>query len=948
MKSIKYLIYTCIALVGFACTGFEEDYSSIDTEGVEITITAVREGFDPETKTIRESDGTIEWCPSDEISVFYNNNGSGGSKFTAQNTEQTDIAEFRGKLDGFTAGGEEFTNGKYLYGVYPYSKETKFNDGVVTISVPALQIAVEGTFANGLFPTIARAQGVGLAFYNICGGVKFTVSRNDITSVSFKGNNNERLAGTANVTFDSSEIPFVLDEEIDSKKEITVYAPAGGTFEVGKEYFIVAYPTKLSSGFTMTFRTSGMKEGTYTTNSDVEIQRSVFGVLSQADKNVTSWEDIILEGGGYDNGIYLGIIGFNQQLYTYPVCKLTAESKAGFDTFIGDLSKKNGTLLYYSVDQAINTMQSIQLPADLSTAAIVTFTDGLDQGSIMMNSTYLDNTEYLNAVNSRIKNEKIGGQSITAFSVGLRGQDVKDETMFTNNLNKLSSDATKYKFEVTNMSEVNVAFKKIAEQLSQSNYIQTINLKMPGLSNGTLVRFTFDNVNESSVAKSALYIEGTFNLATLSLENVKYKGLTSTSGTEIKGVRDGIFVSFAFEGVHTDNNVLIDNQFTSEWTYIASNNIWQINSEFDKTENSDIVTKRSSAAIMLVLDCSSSLADDFEKMQESAKDFINTLYEAIGGDNPDQTPDDNDNLIYSTTPKDLSLAVWIDGTRYYLTKEQYDTANLSNAVIEGLAIVAGGESFILSLNDAQTSPIITIATARKLYGFIMPTADQGKIISAKWNDINTAIKEFGGTGLSASKGYYTSSTTEITSNGYYISCIYGYGGSVYNYSSYPYIRGVESTDYNSAIYWTDPDDLKLSVLINGVRAFLSKEEFEARKDEITTIEGVAVIAGGEKFAIHLNDAQTSSIATIETAQKLYGDIMPTADQGKIISAKWSDINTAIKEFGGTELSASKGYYTSSTTEKTSNGYYISCIYGYGGSVYNYGSYPYIRGVTVIK
>ncbi len=138
--------------------------------------------------------------------------------------------------------------------------------------------------------------------------VKFSVSRNDITSVRFKGNNNERLAGKAKVAFDASGIPYVLDEEVDSRNEIIVYAPAGGTFEAGKNYYIVAYPTMLEKGFTMTFRTTDMKEGAYVTDAAVEVQRSMFGVLSQPDANVTSWADIETGGGGEESGIYLGVM----------------------------------------------------------------------------------------------------------------------------------------------------------------------------------------------------------------------------------------------------------------------------------------------------------------------------------------------------------------------------------------------------------------------------------------------------------------------------------------------------------------------------------------------------------------------------------------------------------------------------------------------------------------
>ena len=144
------------------------------------------------------------------------------------------------------------------------------------------------------------------------------------------------------------------------------------------------------------------------------------------------------------------------------------------------------------------------------------------------------------------------------------------------------------------------------------------------------------------------------------------------------------------------------------------------------------------------------------------------------------------------------MAIWKECTRYYLTKSEYDKANLSDAVIEGLTIVAGGESFILSLNDVQTNSISSVETAPKLYGDILPTVDQGKIISAKCLDINTALSNLGGAELRSSRysGYYTSSTAKQGS--YYTNCIYTYDtyyyGELYDYVEYPYIRGVTNID----------------------------------------------------------------------------------------------------------------------------------------------------------
>lgn len=671
----------------------------------------------------------------------------------------------------------------------------------------------------------------------------------------------------------------------------------------------------------------------------------VKAVVGDVESGYTTSAAATLTSNEMENGIYLGITGFNQTLYDYPVLQLTDTSADGFRNFIDGLTMKNGTLLYYSVDQALNTLQTTELPSDISTAAIVTFTDGLDQGSMMKDVPYDDDMDYLDALNRRIKNETVSGQPITAFSIGIRGKDVGDIDMFRANLSKLAS-SSENATEVSSMAEVNAKFQEIAAKLSQSNYIQTINLKMPGVSNGTLVRFTFDNV--ASAENSQIYIEGKFNLKERALEEVQYVGLTSTSGTKIKGTVEDIFVNFKFEGVKTDNDVLIKSEFTDEWTFITSNSSWQINSEFDKTENSDIVTEKSSAVIMLVLDCSSSLADDFARAQKNAKDFINTL---VGTVSDPENPEENEPTIYSITPADLSLAVWKDGTRYFLTPDQYKTANLKGYTVEGLTVIQGSEKFVISLQDLHSNDITYFETAKLIYENIFPTENQGIIISARWSDINNAISNFNGDILNSSHAYYTSAT-ERDDDGYTL-CIKGRGGELksttyYNdgyYAYIPHIRGCQTLNNGKKIIWKDPDDLKVSVIIDNQRVFLNKEEYDNRYSEITKVEGVVVIAGGERFIIQLHDAQTDPIANVETTTSLYGDILPTAEQGIIISAKWYGINSAIETFGGDQLTAY--YYTASTTR--SDGYYSNIIYGKGGYITNLDDYIslYVRGVITL-
>ncbi len=646
----------------------------------------------------------------------------------------------------------------------------------------------------------------------------------------------------------------------------------------------------------------------------------------------------ILDGSSsaMESGLYLGIMGFNQQLYPYPITQLTTESKGEFDTFINNMTTKNGTLLYYSVDEAINTLQRTAFPDDLYNVAVVTFTDGLDQGSMMLNSLYATDDEYLSALNTRIKNETVSGQEITAYSIGIRSSDISDIDKFSLNLQMIAS-SPENATEVTNMSEVSARFKEIAEQLSKTNYLQTISLGMPGQANGTRVRFTFDNVTNANM--SQLYIEGVFNLTTKSLENVVYKGMTSTSGTSVKGSVDGISVSFTFEGVATDSKQLISRTYINEWTYINSTASWQINSEFDKYEESEIVKVKKSAAIMLVLDNSSSLGTQFVSVQNNAKSFIATLLNSVTEGDSETPPggDTGGDVVYpsdgfSTVPLDLSLAVWRDGVRYYVTQAQYEQmgGNLSGYQVEGVTVLSGTGNFIIDLHNAGLDAM-THEAAKLVWGDFLPTKAQGITISAKFTDINNALSAFGGTKLSSNSGYWTSYTDSYRYD-YYIC---GSGGILKDTSSSStttcFVRRVSSIK-ESLIEWTTDNDL--SVIIKDAELneyYMSPSDYYVNATNIAAqghiVMGVRVYYNSNKsrFDIELNDAQSGTI-TQSSALSVYGNYLPTYDEGKVISARFTDINNALSASGGTKLSSNSRYWTS-YTDSYRYDYYI---YGSGG------------------
>ena len=323
-------------------------------------------------------------------------------------------------------------------------------------------------------------------------------------------------------------------------------------------------------------------------------------------------------------GLYLGIVGFNSDLYTMPLGLLNQDTKREFVNFVDGLAMQNGTILYHAVNTGLNSLAAAKIPENLINVSVVTFTDGLDQGSYIL-SNYNSGSEYLAAVNGRINNELIGGTNISAYSIGVRGSDVADVESFRNNLNKLSSDPAHNVFEVNNMSEASEKFAQIAQQLYNQSTFYNVTLKLPAQEPNTKLRFTFDNVSEATA--SQCYIEGTYirTNGKGQLTDIRYVGLECMSGVAVTASSEGIFDVFAFQNLTDTEGNQISTDYVKQWNWLESTTQWQYNSEFTPSGNTEVVNEYKSAMIMLVLDCSSSLGSDFVNMKTAANGFIETL-----------------------------------------------------------------------------------------------------------------------------------------------------------------------------------------------------------------------------------------------------------------------------------------------------------------------------------
>ena len=237
-----------------------------------------------QTRTTLRSDGAVWWSPGDRINVFY---GDRSGTFSTDLTEPSASAEFSGSIGPFTLNGEiEFI------ATYPYSKENTCSSGILGLTLPSVQTGAEGTFADNLFLCVAKSRNQNLHFYNVCGGVKFSVGRDDVKKVVFKGNDGESLAGHLTVEFSADGLPLVSGIE-EGSASVTVLAPDGGTFQRGTWYYVVLAPQELNKGFTLEFWSDTLVDS-FSSDNPVTVKRSVWGVVnaSGADAPVPQMVDL--------------------------------------------------------------------------------------------------------------------------------------------------------------------------------------------------------------------------------------------------------------------------------------------------------------------------------------------------------------------------------------------------------------------------------------------------------------------------------------------------------------------------------------------------------------------------------------------------------------------------------------------------------------------------------
>ena len=273
----RYLLFAVAALALAACSKTNEQP---ELNGIQMTFRAYQEGALPTRTTVQDGGTQVCWEPADEIKVFFLGNGG---RFVSQNTQNDAVAEFSGTLNVLVGLNEGASGSNELWGLYPYRADASSDGNSVSTTLPAEQTGRVGSFAKNTHITLSRSNSHDLAFYNVTGGVRFSLAQEGIKSVTFQGNNGEILAGKIKLTFEGG-VP-VVKEVTDGKTVLTLNAPGGGTFQTGQWYYIEAIPGTLSEGFKMVF-SKGNEAATLNSSGSVTITRGRYGSITNADEGL--------------------------------------------------------------------------------------------------------------------------------------------------------------------------------------------------------------------------------------------------------------------------------------------------------------------------------------------------------------------------------------------------------------------------------------------------------------------------------------------------------------------------------------------------------------------------------------------------------------------------------------------------------------------------------------
>ncbi len=255
-----------------ACSSFNEE-NTYSTPIVSAA-TDLRAGFAEETRIYVENNKYLRWHEDDRLTAFYGNTLNRQYKFNGKTGANS--GTFSLVPSGELGTGNAFDR---IYAIYPYNETATITDeGELSLTLPAVQNYAENSFGKGANTMIAATENLEdtfLAFKNTCGYLKlklYDIDGGELKSIEIKGNNGEKIAGSATATIEFGGVPQ-LTMEADATTTIILDCgdgiAIGQTPETATEFWVVIPETTFTKG--LTIKVTDSEGGVFEKSTDKEV-----------------------------------------------------------------------------------------------------------------------------------------------------------------------------------------------------------------------------------------------------------------------------------------------------------------------------------------------------------------------------------------------------------------------------------------------------------------------------------------------------------------------------------------------------------------------------------------------------------------------------------------------------------------------------------------------------
>ena len=274
---MKKLLWITPFLLLAACS--VEEPASIESNVYypeEVTASIDNYSSKPETKVYLDESLKVLWTNDDRISLFNKYTYNKEYRFSGRTGANSGV--FKEVSSGEVIVGNELN---YVYAVYPYDELTEIsNSGVITLDLPSEQAYAENSFGLGANTMVSATTNTELLFKNLCGYVVLKLYGDGIyvSSITFKGNNGEVLAGTADISAAVGSAPTLSFRTTGTSNSITLNCATpvelGATAEDATVFWLVVPPLTFSKGFTITVTDPEGNTFEKSTSSSKEVVRN--------------------------------------------------------------------------------------------------------------------------------------------------------------------------------------------------------------------------------------------------------------------------------------------------------------------------------------------------------------------------------------------------------------------------------------------------------------------------------------------------------------------------------------------------------------------------------------------------------------------------------------------------------------------------------------------------